>query len=83
MEIYYILVFNNTQGAIKAEAYLKSQNIKVVIMPTPTHILKSCGISIKINKEDLEKTKNYIILDLIQIKAIYEKNELGYIEHKL
>ncbi|MCS4522705.1 DUF3343 domain-containing protein [Clostridium botulinum] len=39
------------------ESVLKEKGIKLIIIPTPTYITKSCGISIRIDEQDYEDVK--------------------------
>jgi hypothetical protein len=78
MEKYYILTFQNTLGAINGESVLKEKKIKVEIMPTPTAITKSCGISIKINCENIDKIQELLSNKEINVRAIYFKDDMGY-----
>lgn len=78
MDKYYILTFQNTLGAINGESELKEIKMKIEIMPTPTSITKSCGISIKIKCEDIDEIKNLIRENKISIKNIYFKDDYGY-----
>jgi len=78
MDKYYILTFQNTLGAINGENQLKERKIKIEIMPTPTAITKSCGISIKINNDDIEQIKRLLRENKINIKNIYFRNDDGY-----
>ncbi|AWI07476.1 DUF3343 domain-containing protein [Clostridium drakei] len=78
MDIYYIITFQNTHGAISGESILKNNNIKVEIMPTPTLITKSCGISIKIETESINQVKSLVENGELAIKNIYEKNGTEY-----
>lgn len=78
MNKYYILTFENTHGAITAENILKGENIKIEIMPTPTNITKSCGISIKLSDEYIEKVKLMATGGKIRIKNAYVKNGTNY-----
>lgn len=78
MDIYYIITFQNTHGAISGESILKNNNIKVEIMPTPTLITKSCGISIKIQTESINQVKSLVENGELVIKNIYEKNGTEY-----
>jgi hypothetical protein len=71
-------VFNNTHGAMKAESYLKSKAIKLTIMPTPTQITKSCGISIIILEENLDQVKSIIEDGNIEIKGLYMRDKGEY-----
>ena len=78
MEKYYILTFQNTLGAINGESILKEKKIKIEIMPTPTAITKSCGISIKINCESIDKIQELLNNKEISVKNIYFKDDTGY-----
>lgn len=78
MDKFYFIVFNNTHGAMKAESYLKSKQVKIAIMPTPTQITMSCGISIIISEESLDEVRNIIIEGHIDIKGLYLKENSEY-----
>ena len=78
MENYYIITFENTHGTLNGEAILKANNINIIIMPTPTYITKSCGISLKIKEEEIDSVKVLIKDNKFIIKGIYFKNTLGY-----
>jgi hypothetical protein len=69
MEKYYILTFENTHSAINGETTLKENNIKAIVMPTPTFVTKSCGISLRVSEEEIEKVKALIACDKIKIKV--------------
>jgi len=75
MENYYIITFENTHGAISGESTLKDNKINVVVMPTPTYINKSCGISLKVKAEDIEEIKKLIKEEKLKIKAVYIKED--------
>jgi hypothetical protein len=78
MEKYYILTFINTHSAISTENTLKEFKVKNVVMPTPTFITKSCGLSIKIDYENIELIQDMISKDKIKVKGIYLKEGTGY-----
>lgn len=73
MERYYILSFENTHGAISGESVLKENSMKVTVMPTPTFITKSCGISLRVFEEDMDKIKQLKAEGKINIKSIILK----------
>jgi len=73
MDNYYIITFENTHGAICGESTLKANKINVVVMPTPTYITKSCGISLKVKEEDIDQVKKLIKEEKLKIKGIYMK----------
>lgn len=75
MNNFYILTFNNTHEAMKAESACLSSQIKVIMMPTPTYITKSCGISLRVGKSDFEGLKELISDNKITYKGVFELNE--------
>ena len=73
----YILIFNNTHNALLAEKILNERKIYMVILPTPSYISNSCGISIRINGKDLNKINELVYEGKIKIKCIYDnKNKV-------
>ncbi|MBU5592396.1 DUF3343 domain-containing protein [Clostridium sp. MSJ-4] len=75
MNNYYLIVFKNTHDAIESEKILKNEGIKVTIMPTPTYITQSCGISIRFSQEFYKEIKDIIDKEGINIKNLYHKTE--------
>ena len=80
MENYYIIVFMNTHNAIEGERAIKAEGYPISIMPTPSHITQSCGISIRFREEYLPSIKKLIEEDKIHVKHIYHKTEVGFQE---
>lgn len=74
----YIMVFNNTHEAMAAEKIMERENIKVMVMPTPTYITKSCGISLKFDEENLEFVDKIIEDDKVKFKNIYLRDTEGF-----
>lgn len=58
MTEYIIITFQSTNFAMQAEAFFKSKGIKHQIIPTPREITLSCGISIRMDVEMLDKVKD-------------------------
>lgn len=83
MEKFYILTFENTHSAINGETVLKNNNINVVVMPTPTFITKSCGISLKVNEVEIEKVKLLAYEGKIKIKGTILKEGSSFKEISL
>lgn len=73
MDNYYLITFENTHSAMNAETVLKQNSIKNIVMPTPTYITKSCGISLKFDKADLPMVTKLIKDESIKIKVVYLK----------
>ena len=80
MENYYIIVFMNTHNAIEGEKVIKAEECSISIMPTPSHITQSCGISIRFREEYLDTIKKLIDKDKIHIKNLYHKTDKGFQE---
>ncbi|MBW9173258.1 DUF3343 domain-containing protein [Clostridium estertheticum] len=74
MNKHYIVTFQNTHEAMKAERETVKKQIKVVVIPTPTYITKSCGISLKVCEEDIQSIINLIKAENIKVKEIFMKN---------
>jgi hypothetical protein len=83
MDKYYILTFENTHGAINGEAILKANNIKAIVMPTPTFVTKSCGISLRLSEEEMQKVKPLMEEEKVKVKAIILKEGNSFRELKI
>ena len=77
MDTTYLLTFENTFEAMRTEERLKIKEIKYYVMPTPTIVTKSCGISICI--EDYEGVLLLRKEDSLNIKAIFKRENSNYI----
>jgi Protein of unknown function (DUF3343) len=75
MNHFYILTFNNTHEAMKAESVCLGLKLKVTMMPTPTYITKSCGISLRIGQNDFEPLKGLVQDNKFTYKGIFELKE--------
>ncbi|MBW9156048.1 DUF3343 domain-containing protein [Clostridium sp. FP2] len=71
MSKYYVVTFQNTHEAMKAERETINEKIKVVVIPTPTYITKSCGISLKIDEENIQSIIKLINSENIKVKEIF------------
>jgi len=71
---YYIVTFQNTHEAMKAEREALRKQIKVVVTPTPTFITKSCGISLKVDEENILNIINLIKSEDIKVKEIFVRD---------
>jgi hypothetical protein len=71
---YYIVTFQNTHEAMKAEREAIKNQIKVIVIPTPTYITKSCGISLKIEEENIKSIIELIKTEIINVKEIFVRD---------
>ncbi|WP_297435467.1 DUF3343 domain-containing protein [uncultured Clostridium sp.] len=74
----YIMVFNNTHEAMAAEKLMDTENIKVMVMPTPTYITKSCGISLKFDDDSVIAIDKLIEDGKIKFKNVYFRDVEGF-----
>lgn len=72
MNSFYIITFNNAFEATQGEQVCKNHNINVNIMPTPTYITMSCGISIKCEESSVEEIIGLIKSEEFKCKKIYK-----------
>ena len=75
---YYLITFKNTHTAISSEKVLKEKGIEATVMPTPTSITKSCGISIRISPDDFQIVSNLIKENAFEAGSVFIKKESGY-----
>ena len=58
--LYTLFTFEASEPVISAESALKNNDIDCVVMPLPTEIAASCGLSLKIWQKDYEKAFNLL-----------------------
>ncbi|MBP6063713.1 MAG: DUF3343 domain-containing protein [Fusobacteriaceae bacterium] len=68
-ERFILLVAESTNLIMKTEAMLKELGISCRILPLPSQLKASCGLSIKIQLEDVEKVKEELIVQNIILEG--------------
>lgn len=71
MNDFYIISFNSTHHAIRAEKLLVEAGLSVMTLPTPREIAASCGLSIKFEFNDIEVINNIMKDNSIERRGIY------------
>ena len=71
-EYNIIFTFYSTHLALALERALKNYKIDVKITPVPRQISSSCGLSGRINDQDLEKVKEVCVDNEIEYEDIYQ-----------
>ena len=71
-EYNIILTFYSTHLALEFERELKNNDLNVKITPVPRQISSSCGLSGRINEQDLEKVKEVCSDKGIEYEDIYQ-----------
>lgn len=75
---FYVISFDSTHHAIRAEKLFKEHNLNIRMMPTPREITASCGLSIRFEVADLDEVEDIIQSEDLSIKGKYEiKREDG------
>ncbi len=69
---HYVIVFETTHHAIAASRFLKGENYKIDIIPTPRKITNNCGLAIKLAEEDLEEIKKAMKASDIKNEGIHK-----------
>ncbi|MDD2569405.1 MAG: DUF3343 domain-containing protein [Clostridia bacterium] len=64
-KLYTLFTFDASEPVISAEAVLKANEIPCVVMPLPTEIAASCGLSLKIWQKDYK-----IAINLLKAKNL-------------
>lgn len=79
MENMYIVSFNSTHHAIKSEKLIIEDGLKATTLPTPREVTASCGISIRFEKDDMDKIKTILAENKIEYRGIFciSKHEDG------
>ncbi|NLW21754.1 MAG: DUF3343 domain-containing protein [Tissierellia bacterium] len=67
-----VITFKSTHYAIKGDSIFKKENINFRTIPTPREITHSCGLSIKFDLMDLDRIKNIIDENQIDIEGIFK-----------
>lgn len=77
LEKFNLITFNSTHEAIAAEKELQQSGIKMRIIPVPKEISAGCGISVKLNLEDLQEVRKILGEKNIETLAYYYIEKLG------
>lgn len=71
-ENFYVVSFDSTHHAIKAEKLFKEHNLNIRMMPTPREITASCGLSIRFEAADLSEVESIIEKENLLVKGKYK-----------
>lgn len=83
MILHYVL-FPNHDNGMRLYKEMKSKGLKCTIVPTPREASKCCGISLLVEKEDLERIQQIVrekqieILQIAEIKKNIDPNRDRY-----
>ncbi len=80
-EIQHYVLFPNHDNAMRLYRELKRLGVWAVIAPTPRSASKCCGVSLMVEKDDLEKIQETVMEKEIDILKIAEV-EKGFNPHR-
>lgn len=75
----YLIAFDSTQQALRAEMLLEYAEIEIDIRPTPKEITAGCALSIEFDPEAVEDVKTIIRDEAVEIRGIYYQKEGEYV----
>lgn len=79
MNSAYLIAFDSTQQALRAEMLLEYADIEIDIRPTPKEITAGCALSIEFPGDELPAVRKIIADEGVVIRGIYFQNEEGYV----
>lgn len=72
MSEFYVVSFNSTHQAIRAEKILEEAGIDIVTMPTPRGITASCGLSIRFDFQKIDEVVKLMNESGVERRGIYK-----------
>lgn len=75
-EMFSLITFDSTHSAIRSEKELMNK-INVRIIPVPREITTGCGLSLKLNTEDLDEAREILISRNIETSGYYLIKKTG------
>ncbi|MFD2672202.1 DUF3343 domain-containing protein [Marinicrinis sediminis] len=79
----YLIAFDSTQQALRAEMLLEYADIEIDIRPTPKEITAGCALTIGFPKSDAQQVASIIVEEQVEIRGIFEAADDGYIQIEL
>jgi len=76
----YVLTFDNTNMAVKAEKVLLQAGLKISVMPIVPQISVGCGIALRVKQDELERCCEVLAENKVDVFCVYERKagEHGY-----
>jgi hypothetical protein len=74
----FLIAFDSTQQALRAEMLLEYADIEIDLCPTPKEITAGCALSIGFGQGDLPEVRRIIQTENVEIRGIYFKEEGQY-----
>lgn len=74
---YCVFTFAATAHALKAEKVLKNQKADFLVIPTLREISTSCGLSVKLSPDNLDRYFTDLINNRVAVEGIYQVEKEG------
>ena len=74
---YYLITFEGTHVALKAEAIFKEMDVKVKVIPLPSVIAAGCGFAIKVLPMELVEVEGCLKQSLFEWTSLYKLVRIG------
>jgi len=74
---YYLITFDGTHVALKAETVLKEMDIKVKLIPLPSVIAAGCGFAVKVLSSEKKAVEILLEQSLFEWSNLYELVKVG------
>ncbi|WP_272944751.1 DUF3343 domain-containing protein [Gorillibacterium massiliense] len=74
----YLIAFDSTQQALRAEMLLDYAEVESDTRPTPREITAGCALSIEFPEGDLEKVQALFREEKVAIRGIFTYNGSAY-----
>ncbi|MDD3439528.1 MAG: DUF3343 domain-containing protein [Clostridiaceae bacterium] len=71
MNEYYVAVFDSTHYALKFEKAVRDWGFNISIMPVPREITASCGISAKLEADEIENIMALAVKNDLKVSGYY------------
>ena len=69
----YVLTFNSTNMAVKAEQLLLQAGLGISVMPIVPQISAGCGIALRVKPHELARCREVLAAAYVEISCIYER----------
>jgi hypothetical protein len=76
----YLIAFDSTQQALRAEMLLEYADIEIDIRPTPKQITAGCALSIEFPNGDLETVRTILKTEQVEIRGLYRHESGAYVQ---
>jgi uncharacterized SAM-binding protein YcdF (DUF218 family) len=73
---FFVLTFDSTHHAIRAENLLKKAGLDIDMIPTPRDITSNCGLSIKFSVDNLGQVRKVLNINP-SVMRLYRGMKLG------